>query len=53
MELVTEKQKLPSSDYLLVNGKAAMIVRRRLNTLNPHPDEITLKHFNFGFEIAN
>lgn len=51
--LETEKQKLPSSDYLFANDKIAMIFRKRLNTLNPLPDEITLKHFYFEFEITN
>lgn len=51
--LETEKQKLPSSNDLFTSDKTAMFFRRRLETLNPHPNEINWKPFNFGLDIPN
>ena len=51
--LGTKTQKFPSTDDLFANDKAAMLCGRSLNTLNPHPDGINLKHFNSGLEISN
>lgn len=53
--LETETQKLVSCNDVFSSDKAimtnTMIFRRRLNTLNHYPDEMTLKYFSLDLRL--